>query len=66
MISHNNDNGSVIVSERVYTQIAGATAAACFGVKGMAGKSEKGGLQLLRRVDMSKGVVVNFILSIIR
>ena len=61
MISHNNDNGSVIVSERVYTQIAGATAAACFGVKGMAARSLKDGLfHLLRKESESKGVHVEF------
>ena len=61
MISHNNEKGYVIVSERVYTQIAGTTAAACFGVKGMAARSLKDGLfHLLRKESESKGVHVAF------
>ena len=61
MISHNNEKGNVIVSSRVYTQIAGATAAACFGVKGMAARSLKDGVfHLLRKESASKGVHVEF------
>ena len=40
MIQHNNDKGSVIVSAAVYTEIAGTAATNCFGVKGMAARSE--------------------------
>ena len=61
MISQNNEKGNVIVSSRVYTQIAGTTAAACFGVKGMAARSLKDGLfHLLRKESASKGVFVEF------
>lgn len=61
MIAHNNDKGNVIVSERVYTQIVGTTASACFGVKGMAARSLKDGLfHLLRKESESKGVHVEF------
>ena len=62
MISHNNEKGNVLVSNRVYTQIAGTTAAACFGVKGMAARSLKDGLyHLLRKESASKGVRVEFL-----
>ena len=61
MISQNNEKGNVSVSSRVYTQIAGTTAAACFGVKGMAARSLKDGLfHLLRKESSSKGVFVEF------
>ncbi len=59
MIRHNNENGSVIVSTSVYTDIAGTAASNCFGVKGMAARSVKDGVyHLLRRESMSKGVSV--------
>ena len=62
MISHNNEKGNVLVSNRVYTQIAGTTATACFGVKGMAARSLKDGLyHLLRKESASKGVRVEFL-----
>ena len=60
MVKITNGSGQITVSNDVLTYLAGDAATSCFGVKGMAGRSEKGGLQLLRRVDMSKGVVVNF------
>ncbi len=60
MVNIKNDNGQISITSEVFTYLAGDAATSCFGVKGMAGRSEKGGLQLLRRVDMSKGVVVNF------
>ena len=61
MIQHNNENGSVIVSTSVYTDIAGTAASNCFGVKGMAARSMKDGLyHLLRMESMSKGVRVEF------
>ena len=61
MIQHNNENGSVIVSTSVYTDIAGTAASNCFGVKGMAARSMKDGLyHLLRKESMSKGVRVEF------
>ena len=61
MIQHNNENGTVIVSTSVYTDIAGAAASNCFGVKGMAARSMKDGVyHLLRKESMSKGVKVEF------
>ena len=61
MIRQTNDQGSVNVSPNVYSDIAGAAASNCFGVKGMAARSVKDGLyHLLRKESMSKGVRVNF------
>ena len=61
MISHNNENGKVCVSDNVYTDIAGTAASNCFGVKGMAARSVKDGVyHLLRRESASKGVRVEF------
>ena len=61
MIRHNNENGSVIVSTNVYSDIAGTAASNCFGVKGMAARSVKDGVyHLLRKESMSKGVRVEF------
>ena len=60
MVNVKTDNGQISITSEVFTYLAGDAATSCFGVKGMAGRGEKGGLQLLRRVDMSKGVVVGF------
>ena len=61
MIRHENDNGNVIISTNVYTDIAGNAATNCFGVKGMAARSMKDGLyHLLRKESASKGVRVQF------
>ena len=60
MVNIKNDNGQISITSEVFTYLAGDAATSCFGVKGMARRGEKGALQLLRRVDMSKGVVVNF------
>ena len=61
MIRHNNDNGSVNISTSVYTDIAGAAASNCMGVKGMAARSVTDGVyHLLRKESMSKGVKVEF------
>ena len=61
MIRHNYENGSVLVSAGVYTDIAGAAASNCFGVKGMAARSVSDGVyHLLRKESMSKGVKVEF------
>ena len=61
MIRHENENGSVIVSSGVYTDIAGTAATNCFGVKGMAARSVKDGLyHLLRKESNAKGVHVQF------
>ena len=61
MISHTNENGNVIVSTNVYTDIAGTAASNCFGVKGMAARSVSDGVyHLLRKESMGKGVKVEF------
>ena len=61
MIRHASDNGSVIVSTHVYSDIAGTAATNCFGVKGMVARSMKDGLyHLLRKESASKGVRVHF------
>ena len=61
MISIQNENGSVSVSSKVYTDIAGTAAANCFGVKGMAALSVRDGLyHLLRKESASKGVRVHY------
>ena len=61
MIRPTNEQGSVNVSPNVYSEIAGAAASNCFGVRGMAARSVTDGLyHLLRRESMSKGVRVSF------
>lgn len=61
MIRHENENGNVIISTNVYTDIAGTAASNCFGVKGMAARSMKDGLyHLLRKESAGKGVRVQF------
>ena len=61
MIQQKNENGSIIVSAGVYTDIAGTAATNCFGVKGMAARSVQDGLyHLLRKESMGKGVLVEF------
>ncbi len=58
MVNIKNETGQISITSEVITYLAGDAATSCFGVKGMAGRSEKGVLQLLRRTDMSKGIVV--------
>ena len=48
MIRHENENGSVNVTAGVYTDIAGAAASNCFGVKGMAARSVTDGVYHLQ------------------
>ena len=61
MIRQNNDHGSVNISTNVYTEIVGAAATNCFGVKGMAARSVKDGVyHLLRKESVGKGVNVEF------
>ena len=61
MISQKNDNGSVVVSTNVYTDIAGTAAINCMSVKGMVARSVSDGVyHLLRRESMGKGVKVDF------
>ena len=61
MIRHDNESGSITVTDSVYTDIVGTAAANCFGVKGMAARSVKDGLyHLLRKESVGKGVLVTF------
>ncbi len=61
MVKLQNENGNIVVSSNVYTNIAGLAASNCFGVKGMAVRSMTDGLvHLLRKEAMSKGVHVTF------
>ena len=61
MISHESENGKLIISANVYSDIAGTAASNCFGVKGMAARSVTDGVyHLLRKESMSKGVRVDF------
>ena len=53
--------GEIRVSNEVFTNIAGAAATKCYGVKGMAVRSATDGLvHLLKRESMSKGVRVSY------
>ena len=61
MIRHENESGSITVTDIVYTDIVGTAAANCFGVKGMAARSMRDGLyHLLRKESVGKGVLVTF------
>ena len=61
MIRHNDQNGSVLVSENVYTDIAFTAAINCMSVKGMVARSLSDGFyHLLRKESVSKGVHVEF------
>ena len=53
------EKGEITISSDVFTNITGAAATNCYGVKGMAVRSKTDGLvHLLRRESMSKGVKV--------
>ena len=55
------ERGLVTISSEVFTNITGAAATNCYGVKGMAIRSTRDGLvHLLRRESMSKGVKVTY------
>ncbi|MBR7146105.1 MAG: Asp23/Gls24 family envelope stress response protein [Oscillospiraceae bacterium] len=57
MINLQNSNGCVHIADSVLSNITGAAATSCFGVKGMAYRSRTDGLvHLLRREAMDKGV----------
>lgn len=61
MLKLNCDNGTVGISSAVFTNITGAAATSCFGVKAMAYRSMTDGLvHMLRREAMGKGVKVTF------
>ena len=53
------DKGQIRIGSEVFTNITGAVATSCYGVKGMAVRSKTDGLvHLLRRESMAKGVKV--------
>ena len=55
------ERGVIQISPEVFTNITGAAATNCYGVKGMAVRSKIDGLvHLLRRESMAKGVKVHF------
>lgn len=55
------EKGLVTISSDVFTNITGAAATNCYGVKGMAIRSTTDGLvHLLRKESMSKGVKVTY------
>ena len=55
------ERGTISISPDVFTNITGAAATNCYGVKGMAVRSKTDGLvHLLRRESMAKGVKVRF------
>lgn len=55
------EKGTIAISSEVFTNITGAAATNCFGVKGMAVRSTTDGLvHLLRKESMGKGVKVRF------
>lgn len=61
MVKMTTDMGKISVSADVFTNLAGAAATNCFGVRGMAMRSVSDGLvHLLKKEAMSKGVHVTF------
>jgi len=60
MINVNNENGTISITNEVFTYLAGDAATSCFGVKGMVSCVKDASFrQLMRRETMSKGVVVH-------
>ena len=61
MIKFQNKKGCIFVSDAALSNITGAAATSCFGVKGMAYRSKTDGfVHLLRREAMSKGVNITY------
>lgn len=57
MVKTSNDQGNIVISNSVFTNLAGAAATSCFGVKGMAMRSYTDGIvHLLKKEAMGKGV----------
>lgn len=55
------EKGEIRIAKAVFSNITGAVATSCFGVKGMALRSRRDGLvHLLRRESMSRGVEVAY------
>lgn len=56
-----SEHGRINITSDVFTNITGAAAVNCYGVKGMAMRSKTDGLvHLLRRESMAKGVKVYY------
>ena len=56
-----NEKGEIRISGEVFSNITGAVATSCYGVKGMAMRSATDGLiHLLKRESMAKGVNVTY------
>lgn len=56
-----NEKGEIRISGDVFSNITGAVATGCYGVKGMAVRSATDGLiHLLKRESMAKGVHVTY------
>ena len=50
MVKIEQSNGTISITNEVFTNLAGDAATSCFGVKGMVGRSKDSGpFQLLRR-----------------
>jgi uncharacterized alkaline shock family protein YloU len=61
LIHIKNDAGEIRISSKVISAVAGGAVVECYGVKGMAMRSDIDGLvHLLRRESVSKGVKVVF------
>ena len=61
LMKFQTEKGQISISADVFTNITGAAATSCFGVKGMAIRSTTDGLvHLLRRESMAKGVKVTY------
>ena len=61
MVKIVNEIGRIRITNEVFSNLAGDAATSCFGVKGMVGRSQSSSpLQLLRRENMSRGVVVHY------
>jgi len=59
MVRLQNENGSIIISRAVFTNLTGDAATNCFGVKGMTVRSVTDGLvHLLKSEFMGRGVHV--------
>ena len=61
MVRMQNDKGNISISKEVFSNLVGAAATNCFGVKGMAIRSMSDGLvHLLKRESMGKGVYITY------
>ena len=61
MMIKRTQQGDISISSAVFSNITGAAATNCFGVKGMAYRSMTDGLvHLLRRESMDKGVKITY------